>query len=118
MARIIHEVAKTGMGFQPAAARQINGVRGDVVNRGPAVIDRRSHILAALVGMNVRCGNDECRRRIGSLFLDLLTRRQSQASRTDPHDRPEPFIGRDGIGRGETFVERRRTIMQSGETLG
>jgi hypothetical protein len=76
-ARIIHELAKTGMGFQPAAARQINGMRGDVVNRGPAVIDRRSDIIAGLVGTNVRCGNHECRRRIGSLFLDLLTRRQS-----------------------------------------
>jgi hypothetical protein len=67
--------------------------------------------------MNVRRGNDECPRRIGSLFLDLLTWRQSQASRTDPHDRPEPFIGRHGIGRGETFVEIRRMIMQSGKTL-
>jgi hypothetical protein len=38
MARIIHEDAETRMGFQTAAAWQINGMRGEVINRGPPII--------------------------------------------------------------------------------
>src|SRR5262249_21219611 len=54
LARIIHEAAEPGMGLEAAAVRQVHGTRGDVVDRGAAVILRQRAILARLTQVNER----------------------------------------------------------------
>ena len=119
MAGIVHEAAKAGMGFQAAPARQVDGARRDIVDRGTAVIVQRRDLLARLRGANARFGNGRFRRRIGSQVLHVPIRRRSQAARKHPHGRLEALGEgrRTIIGRGETFIERGGTIIQSGETL-
>ncbi len=57
MAGIVHEAAKAGVGLQPAAARQVDGARRDVVDRGTAIVVQRRDLLARLPGANGRFGN-------------------------------------------------------------
>ena len=72
---IAHLVAEAGMGLQPAAARQVDGTRRDVVDRGAAVVLDRRGLLARLHGANARLGNARFRRRIGARVLRLPIRR-------------------------------------------
>src|SRR5262249_16777572 len=74
-------------------------------------------LLAWLREANVHVRNGRFRRCIGCSVLDLLIRRQSRATRKNPHGQPEPLVeGRAIIGRRAT-MERRGMIIQSGETL-
>ncbi len=107
------------MGLQPATTWQVHGPRRDIVDRCAAVVLERRGLLAWLREANFRFRNGRFRRRIGSLFLDLPIRRQSQTVRKHLHRRRETLVG--GrlaiICRGESIVERRGTILQSVETL-
>jgi len=65
----------------------------------------------------VHVRNGRFRRCIGWSVLDLLIRRQSRATRKNPHGQPEPLVeGCAIIGRSKT-IERRGMIIQSGKTL-
>src|SRR5262249_16212924 len=75
-------------------------------------------LIAWLREANVHVRNGRFRRCIGWLVLDLLIRRESRATRKNPHGPPEPLLeGRASTNRGESIVERRGTILQSVETL-
>src|SRR5262249_11459894 len=125
MARIVHEVAKAGMGLQPATIRQGHSTRRDVVDRCAAISltlrDLRAwlwDLIAWLLEANEHFRSGRFRRCIGSSVLDVLIRRQLQTSRNHPNGRPEPLVegGRIILGRGNT-IERHGTIIPSGETL-
>src|SRR5437764_4185291 len=75
MAWIVHEAAKAGMGLEPAAARQINGMRRDVIDRGAAVVARQGNLFARWHGGNVRYGSDRFRR-LGAPVLHVPIRRR------------------------------------------
>src|SRR5262249_33329622 len=94
VARTVHVGAEAGMGLEAAAARQVDHTRGDVVDRGAAVVLKRRTLLARWAYANGRFGNGRFCRRIGSLLLDALIRRQTQTARKHLH------------GGGETLVER------------
>jgi hypothetical protein len=79
MARIVHEVAKAGMGLQPAATRQVHSTRRDVVDCGVAIFLKRRDLLAwfwdlivSLLKANVQFRTSRFRKRIGSSVLDVL----------------------------------------------
>src|SRR6516162_8251695 len=113
------------MGLQPAATRQVHSTRRDIVDRCAAIFLKRRDLLAWFWDLiawlreaNVHVRNGRFRRCIGWLVLDLLIRRQSRATRKNPHGQPEPLVeGRAITNRGEPIVERRGTILQSVETL-
>src|SRR5262249_1838592 len=67
MARIVDVGAEAGMSLEPPAVRQVYDTRGDVVDRGTAVVLDRCDLLADLGGANMRFGDRRLRRRIGPL---------------------------------------------------
>src|SRR5262249_39903956 len=89
MARIVHEVAKAGMGFQPATIRQVHSTRRDVVDRCAAISLKLRDLLAWLWDLiawlleaNEHFRSGRFRRCIGSSVLGGGVRRESQAART------------------------------------
>src|SRR2546430_16819977 len=74
MSRIVHEVAKAGMGLQPAAIRQIHSTCRDIVDRRAAVVLEWRDLLAWLWDLiawlreaNIHFRNGRFRRHVGSL---------------------------------------------------
>src|SRR5437867_6632714 len=74
MAGMVHEAAKAGMGLQPAAARQIDGMCRDVVDRGAAVVERQRDFLARLQRQN-GCFRGDRLRRIAAPALEFAIKR-------------------------------------------
>src|SRR5262245_21378032 len=83
MTRIVHEVAKAGMGLQPAATRQVHSTRRDVVDCCVAIFLKRRDLLAWfwdlivwLLEANVHFRTSRFRKCIGSsvlgVFWDLI----------------------------------------------
>src|SRR5262245_65520133 len=98
MAWIVHEVAKAGMGFQPATIRQVHSTSRDVVDRCAAIFLKLRDLLAWLWDLiawlleaNEHFRSGRFRRCIGSSVLDVLIRRQSKATCNHRNGRPEPL---------------------------
>src|SRR6516225_6353509 len=87
---VVHEASEAGMGLQPAAARQIHGMRRDVVDCGAAVVAGERHLFAPLSFGSMR-PQYHWFWRISSLVLDVPIRRRSQTDREHRHGRTEPF---------------------------
>ena len=103
------------MRLEPAATRQINDARADVVDCGAPVILECNLSSRA----DLRLGSRRLRRRIGAPLLCISLRRQAQIVRKRLHRLFKARVeGRTTIvGRGEAALERRRLIVERGETL-
>ena len=117
VAGIVHHGAEAGMGLEPPATRQVDGTRGDVVDRGAAVVIDRREFPANRRGARPRPGDDRLCHRIGA--GDGLVGRRAQAARQRFHRRLQIRVERLRaiVGRGETCLEGDGTISQRGETL-